>query len=230
MLKHDDTIVVGDLHGQYNIAHNILRVTKGHYNIIFVGDYLDSFTHGLDNQIKTLKLVLNAARLESDRVIALMGNHERSYLFEERCSGWNQETQLMVNHIASDCIELLKEYYWMADDLLITHAGVSQDYVKYNPTLTLKESVNLFLGSNERLAVGKARGGTATAGGIYWCDFKFEFLPVDGLRQIFGHTRGNGIRNRNENYCIDCLEDYGQYVLLVRKDFSIDTIRLSDLI
>jgi len=57
-------------------------------------------------------------------------------------------------------------------------------------------------------------------GGIFWCDFNQEFVPIKGINQIFGHT---GYDNRNkeylkgskirllkgidsENYCIDCLD------------------------
>ena len=231
MLKHDDTIVVGDLHGQVEIAEKILTKTEGHYNVIFLGDYLDSYNRSVEDQIECLKIVLDAVENQGNRVVALAGNHERSYLYAERCSGWNSITQFHVNHLKRKCDMFLREYFWMADDLLITHAGVSVDYVPpYVKNLTLREKVQKFLNSDDRFAVGRTRGGMEEVGGIYWCDYNFEFLPVPGLRQIFGHTRGNSIREKDGNYCIDCLEDSYPAVALVRKDTTIDTMELEELI
>lgn len=36
--------------------------------------------------------------------------------------------------------------------------------------------------------------------------FVGEFEAIPGLTQVFGHTRGNGIRQEGENFCIDCLD------------------------
>jgi hypothetical protein len=57
--------------------------------------------------------------------------------------------------------------------------------------------------------VGHARGGVSY-GGPVWCDFNKEFKPIEGVRQIFGHTPGRNIRVRYhhmiEDYCVDCLD------------------------
>jgi hypothetical protein len=55
-------------------------------------------------------------------------------------------------------------------------------------------------------AIGHCRGGIHSCGGILWCDFNKEFEPVDGLRQVFGHTAGKNIRQKGENMCVDCNE------------------------
>jgi len=230
MLKHEDTIVVGDLHGQHELAKKIISVTRNSYNVVFVGDYLDSWTRSSADQFATISTVVGAARFEPTRIFALMGNHERSYLHDEFCSGWKSETAVEVQYYQEVFLETLLEHLWLADDILITHAGVTNQNMRYNPHLTVRQAVEDYLLQDARFMVGRARGGSNEAGGIFWCDFTQEFEPVEGIRQIFGHTRGPGIRSIDENYCIDCLEDSGSAVALVRADGTIDTIEIDSLV
>ena len=71
------TIVVGDIHGHVDSVEKALAFDG---NVVFVGDYLDSFSQSVDNQILCLKMVLDAIEEEPDRVVGLIGNHEMSYL------------------------------------------------------------------------------------------------------------------------------------------------------
>ena len=53
------TIIVGDLHGRYEIAEKVLA--SGH-NVVFVGDYVDSRENrSVEDQIKTIEIVLNGS-------------------------------------------------------------------------------------------------------------------------------------------------------------------------
>lgn len=226
-----DTIVVGDLHGQVEIARRVLKVTKGHYNVVFVGDYLDSFTRTPEEQFDTITTVVGAARFEPDRVTALLANHERSYLYDEPCAGWNSQTHELVSYYRDIFRETLKDYVWLGDDILVTHAGVTLQAIPYKPDADdYRPLVQEFLHGPYRTMCGRARGGRDPVGGIYWCDFNYEFEPIPGIRQVFGHTRGNGIRTKGDNWCIDCLEDRGGAFLLVREDGRVDEIPVEDLI
>ena len=60
---------------------------------------------------------------------------------------------------------------------------------------------------------GVARFGNEIIGGITWLDFEEEFVPIEGLDQIVGHTFHSAVIERNNNYCIDC--SLNQYLILI---------------
>ena len=69
------TLVIGDLHGRWEIAEAALATE---HNVVFMGDYLDSFDRTSLECLETLKVVTNAVLAEPERVQALVGNHEMS--------------------------------------------------------------------------------------------------------------------------------------------------------
>lgn len=196
------TLVVGDLHGRLEIAQRALDTD---YPVVFIGDYLDSFNRSVNDQVETLKLVLDAAGEE--RCTALMGNHEMSYVHDShRCSGFKAATHMHVKHMD---LSALKDYVFV-EGFLISHAGVSQRLLDYFE-LTLDE----YLDSNNFEQVGCTRGGRYPVGGLRWCDWRDEFAPIADQPQIVGHTRGKIIRQKGNSYCIDVLEDDSNNVALI---------------
>ncbi|MBM2294559.1 serine/threonine protein phosphatase [Sulfitobacter pseudonitzschiae] len=71
---------VGDIHGCKSILKNLMRrideVADGSENIVFLGDYID---RGLESQ-QVLIWLFELTQAFPDRVICLMGNHERMML------------------------------------------------------------------------------------------------------------------------------------------------------
>ena len=211
------TLVIGDLHGQLEIAQKALDSI---YPVIFLGDFLDSFTRTVDDQIQTLLLVLNA--VERGNARALMANHEMSYMRPElRCSGWNPATQVHVSHLQYRMDMLLEDYIW-CEGFLITHAGVSQRLLD-----ALETDLDTYLSTGDFDQIGRSRGGRAPCGGLRWCDWR-EFEPVEGVDQIVGHTRGRVIRTKGNNWCIDVLEDREPQGLLIQ-DGTARIIHLNDM-
>jgi len=195
------TLVIGDLHGQKNLAEKAIDTG---YPVIFVGDYVDSFNKDAVACIETLKFVLES--IESGKAQGLLGNHEMSYIDDSmRCSGYNPLTHNMIRHLD---ISSLKSYMY-AEGFLITHAGISQNLLNSNhinlDEYLLKEDYN---------QIGRSRGGSSLCGGLYWCDWS-EFDPVEGVDQIVGHSRGKDIREKSNNFCIDVLEDSNPRGLLI---------------
>ena len=188
------TIVVGDLHGQLNIAKKAMEQDMP---VIFIGDYLDSFTVPVGTQVELLRYVLDA--VADGQATALMGNHEMSYLhtFME-CSGYKASTYAHVMHMD---LSPLKPYIF-AEGFLLSHAGVSQRLLDHHD-ITLDDYLEEGLFNQ----IGRVRGGSAHVGGLYWCDWRDEFQPIDDVPQIVGHTRGDHIREKGGSYCIDVLED-----------------------
>lgn len=212
------TLIIGDLHGKWRIVETALA-TK--HNIIFIGDYLDSFTIKISDQIKTLDMVLDAAIKEPERVQALRGNHELSYEKggEYRCSGWNPIT----NDHVTDRIEkfkILKDFVWL-DNILVSHAGVSQNLLKRH-----KRTLIEYLEDKNFMQIGHSRGGSDLHGGIYWCDWFEEFKPIPGLTQVVGHTgyrpgKQKGILMNGKSYNIDCLDHIKEGLLYHKGDLKV---------
>ena len=199
-------VFVGDLHGKIDSAKAALDRDG---TIVFVGDYLDSFDRSLDDQIDTLLTVMNA--IDSGKAIGLFGNHELSYLVpHHRCSGYSFETQQEVNRLKERILKTLTTHVVINQEWFISHAGLHS----YVDAAIHEENDNIQLmdTSTPWHWIGQSRGGSNLVGGIWWCDFNEEFVPVPGLNQIFGHSaRGGeaGIRSTitedSRNYCIDCL-------------------------
>lgn len=200
---------VGDLHGKWEIAEDVLQ-KDGH--IVFVGDYVDDFTRKVGDFEKTLMIVLDA--VEQGKATALYGNHELSYILPElhRCSGYNVLIHDMINCHMGRIKKNLKPMLVVGDNFYITHAGIHPlvwaQKECFDQAGEFSRSVAI---KNPAHWVGKSRGGWDTVGGIWWCDFNREFEPVPGINQIFGHSSkgGDKIRMKNTensvNFCIDCL-------------------------
>lgn len=218
------TIVVGDLHGKWEVAEKAL-VTG--LPVIFIGDYLDSFDRSISDQIKTFDTVINAVKDKKAR--ALIGNHEVSYLFTEmRCSGWRMATQAHIMTRMSDFKYL--EYWIQTEGFLISHAGISNRLLE-NQNITL----NKYLELQDYFQVGDARSGLekypCEAGGLLWCDWRHEFDPVPGVMQIMGHTAAPDFRNKgngkSKSYCIDCLDSIHKVAII--EDGNLRPVLLENL-
>lgn len=229
------TIIVGDLHGKFEIARKALDTP---YNIVFLGDYLDSPTRSGSDQIDTLLLVLEAAEDHPERVTALLGNHELSYLESSmRCSGWKIATEAHVTHLRHRMWKTLKNYYWLTPTCLISHAGVSKKILK-----ALKITLEDYIKEGEFYQIGRSRGGRSPYGGLFWCDWYEDFVHVPGITQVVGHSsyrktgrngviKEPGILSKTFNlddcrsYNIDCLDRVLE-VLLIHEDGTPEIITL----
>lgn len=195
------TLVVGDLHGQWELAERALETG---YPVIFLGDYVDSYTRSAEDSIKTLQIVLEA--IKNNKAQGLYGNHELSYLVEGMlCSGFNGKTLMLIQHLETN---LLQDYIY-EEGFLMTHAGVS-NYLLDKLSIGLAE----YLDDANYNQIGYRRGGRDPCGGIYWCDWT-EFDPIPDVNQIFGHSRWKDIRQKEYSFCIDCLEDTEPKGLLI---------------
>jgi predicted phosphodiesterase len=215
------TAVVGDLHGKYELVEKLLQWD---HNIVFIGDYLDSFDRKAIEQIRTLDLILEAVITSDGKVKALRGNHEMAYVNPARmaCSGNSNE---VATALMSRDLSPLLDYLWVEDNILLTHAGVSQRLLT-----NLKQTVGQYIGTGQFEQIGRSRGGYDVVGGLYWCDWWQEFLPVEGIRQVVGHSAFRpvdadpGIVTKGENYNIDCLDRVSQVLIIEDGVISYDLI------
>lgn len=220
-----ETVVVGDIHGKLEVTKKFLSMADDNTRVVFVGDYLDSFTESPDDQVECLLAVLQAMT-SGKNVLALKGNHEISYLNPRQvCSGWKQVTQCLIDSVGKAYIEdNLLEYVWIEGGdtpILISHGGVSALHFPKDPQdISVRDVEEWLLHSNNVAGVGRARGGYQEIGGIFWCDWWREFEPVPAIRQIVGHSsarpRGayEGVVTNGDNYNIDCLDRVNEYLVI----------------
>lgn len=226
------TLIIPDLHGNVEVAQWALDQKQ--HNLVFLGDYLDSFFESRARQRQLLSMVLSAAENQSGRVTALAGNHEMSYLNElMRASGYSRKMDDKIAKYKNSMKLHLKPYTWVGK-YLISHAGVSQKFLNYMGT-----TLNNYLQSGLFGDIGRSRGGRAPAGGLYWCDWYDDFTPIDGVPQIVGHTssRSHGERKKKIvtkidnygelSYNTDCLLKKGKkHFLVINDDETIEKIKV----
>ena len=221
-------IIVPDVHCR-DFYKPVLKIKDT--KIVFLGDYLDpyqyenlSFEKGLEN----LEEIIQFKKNNPDNVTLLLGNHDFNYVWQKNwATRFNSEFSPEAHRLYLDNFKLF-EPYKLIGDILFTHAGVSDGWMKYHK---IEENIpeyidinwNIFLygavGPKEESYLpifdcGKIRGGWEKYGGIFWNDVReMDYLnPIDYV-QIFGHTQlgltGDTIEMKNEpfkgkpRYCCD---------------------------
>lgn len=214
-------LVVGDLQNNYNVIPYLIDRPE---KILFIGDFVDSHDFTRREQFNGFMHVLNL--IESDRAIALFGNHEMSYMGPRsmRCSGHSGTMQAKMMPYLSRARKLLMPYlYHEATRTLFTHAGVTKAlWDRYDLTFeTFTDTLYEWSQDPDSpfYGIGCGRGGQAEVAGPLWCDWDTEFDAVDGLTQVVGHSsykkddplfrEGDEalgyIRVRGSNLNVDCL-------------------------
>jgi predicted phosphodiesterase len=135
-------ISIGDIHGSKSWKDNFLikdgKVTlqgPSIEKVIFVGDYVDSFTY-TDTEIReNLLEIIDFKQRYSDRIILLIGNHDIQYMNpspKSQCTGF-RPTML---HDLYDIFKINRNLFQFAhleediegDRVLWTHAGVTNNW------------------------------------------------------------------------------------------------------
>jgi len=210
---------VGDIHGK---TEQVERALAKDGKIIFVGDFQDSFDRSVKDHEKCFQLVL--AAIDAGKADALFGNHELSYIIpHHQCSGYQYDRKKMFEQFENEINSKFKSFILLEGNFLITHAGLHPIVLQNSVyKLDLESGSGLQEWANDIHSsahwIGRYRRGNNPVGGIFWCDFKAEFEPIDGLNQIFGHTAGKGICTRHtetsKNFCIDCLDHESSFLEL----------------
>jgi hypothetical protein len=224
-------LLISDLHNNIEKFNKIIQHESADINIC-LGDWFDSFNlDDSDDYKKTADYLMRY--LSAPNNYTLFGNHDLHYLFNNHytmCSGYEDRKYFAIDEIlGSERQNITNKFKWRfwVDGILCTHAGLFPDYidpsVKNNNDLSLFlvkeiERANIALRTDQNhwfYFAGRSRGGPKKGGGIVWLDFKQEFQPIEGLKQIVGHTYHKNCRvnphhldgNVNpadcDNLCID---------------------------
>lgn len=214
-------LIVPDVHGRA-FWHRALELVDQVDQIVFLGDYLDPYSHegiSFDLALEEFNKILEFKKEYPDLITLLVGNHDMHYIIKDfmDCSRRNTAMLDQLHKLYNSNLDLFNLIH-IEDDWLFSHAGVYKGWMdKYEFTL---EDLNLktFLGSHwpalEDLSL--YRGGYNPVGSCIWADIresvKNELFP--GHKQIVGHTQLN-----DKPYITDkiaCVD--------VRRCFILDTI------
>ena len=133
-------IAIGDTHGHDTYRQIIEKEINNCDLIIFIGDYLDTTNPELTCAIQLYELnnILLLKEQYPDKVILLCGNHDHHYLSaaiqkQDTASGFQDfshynYTPIIEKAIREEKLQLAYSY----KELLFTHAGVSNSWLKVN--------------------------------------------------------------------------------------------------
>ena len=109
-------VFIGDIHGKVDAVKAALD-KEG--KKIFVGDFIDSYDHSIEDHKTCYDLVFDA--IDKGDAEAIYGNHELSYIVPDihRCSGWNGERQMLMTHYSKMIQDRFKPFIFLNKTTLI---------------------------------------------------------------------------------------------------------------
>jgi hypothetical protein len=165
--------------------------------IVFVGDYVDSFTIGNIHMKKNLEDIILFKKKLPQKVVLLWGNHDVQYFIPNQiCSGYRPEMKWDFCEIFKNNYDLFQMAY-QEDGHLWTHAGllkpIFKDLLKYDFLRKLKSEADILNEAFKRevpeiFSVDGASGGINLYGGPLWVRPKQLVEEGVDLHQIVGHT------------------------------------------
>ena len=216
-------ILIPDIHLKVDRAQRILDKESPDFTI-YLNDFPDDFNDTPEMNRKAA--IWMKSKLINDNCVWLHSNHTSHYLSANRnarCSGYSEHKDYAINDVLTNHDWLqLKWFYWL-DDILITHAGLSNVFVDGLSIKEIKEKLDreqeeatkqLYKlgGKHWFFNCGVVRYGSSPFGGLVWNDFDQEFIPVPGLKQVFGHSIVPEPTWNGDNLCLDTnLQHYAIY-------------------
>jgi len=230
-LKASKILIIPDIHQNLKFADECLKEDFDY--VIFMGDYFDCFERADNEEYFSVKYTcdwLNTKYKElKDKAIWLVGNHDVAYLASYipstwkinknsfyNCSGWTRSKASDFNkYISKEWIDNL-ELCCYANGYILSHAGFNYNQFK-KPFDSIMTNINFLYDEWEKdksdfmhkpfhwiWDIGECRGGYNKSGSPVWQDWNCEFSQMPSIKQIVGHTNGETVKQKGEDYCIDC--------------------------
>lgn len=202
-------LVCGDLHTKHHILAKTKEKAAGYDQVVFTGDYVDDWNAVPDASYNILQALVAWKKLEPEKVVLLLGNHDLSEWLGGiyRCSGWNNRTSQMVRLFMQENSSMFQVAY-AVDNILITHAGVTQGWWKdcKFPRLKNAQEYATWLNGSfstttpqinqdfaKLAAAGWARGGWNEPSPLWADKTELQNDAVQGIGQVVGHSPVRGI-------------------------------------
>jgi len=210
--KNKRILVLSDVHQNIGALERITK-RENYDEVVCLGDWFDSFFYDTDGDVeKTCEFLKNW--IVKDNFHTTWGNHDLPYFHINKhtlCSGYSPDKDTLIRNALGESFFPIRDkfrwYVWI-DDWFCSHAGVNPHF--FPPRFELnKPNLSVWLDKEIEIAkinlssgnpwwlytAGRGRGGNQMFGGITWQDFNSEFEPIDGLKQIVGHTVGKKVVN-----------------------------------
>ncbi len=195
-------LIIPDVHLKMDTIQRILN--KESYDAVyFLGDFFDDWN---DNPTKNAQMAQKLNEwMNRDDCHFIYGNHDVHYLFNDEsliCSGFDELKKIAIrNFINIKTVEKRFRFHHQVDGWLLTHAGCDIRNIPKDVNLDIHSIGDYLVKQTDvcknQLAMGRkhwffqagyARGGSYPVGGVIWCDWFDEFQPIQGVKQIVGHT------------------------------------------
>jgi predicted MPP superfamily phosphohydrolase len=226
-------ICVPDIH-QSNHWRKLLKIDLNTIDkIVFLGDYFDNWENEWPYQGENFENIIQFKKDSPDKIDVLFGNHDTSYLLDERCSGYQHYKAKAIKEMIEDSIELM-QVISVYDNYIFSHAGVSykwmrcagiKDINKINKLF--KERPNFF-----RWVGPDNYGDNANEGPLWIRPESLYQTSVKGYNQIVGHTEAGLLRYNQSPYsgmnilCIDS-RTHENIILLDTETGKFEKVNLS---
>jgi len=205
-------LVLPDIHLKFDRAERIIAA-EGADSVICLGDVFDDFGDTPEQNKAAAEWLKNS--LNKKNRIHLMGNHDLHYAKPNAftiCSGFTWEKHEVISTVLTKADWRKLRWFHLHKNFLFAHAGLTKqlfdgsvnwDLWRFLKRETTEANKALEKGNTHWVfRAGYSRGGSTPFGGLTWCDWG-EFTPLDGIRQICGHTPGLGVRMKGDNICLD---------------------------
>jgi len=178
--------------------------------IIFLGDYFDNWINEWPHQGENFEKIIQFKTEFPDKIDILFGNHDTSYLLNERCSGYQPYNAKYITKAIESSIKFM-QIVSIYDNYLFSHSGVSYRWMMQTGIKEVNEINRLFLEKpNYFRWVGPDNYGNNINEGPLW--IRPESLlktSIKSYNQIVGHTEVNLLEYKKSQYsgmnilCID---------------------------
>lgn len=199
------TLVIPDVHENIDAVKKILAT--GYDRVVFLGDWFDRFPTQPGDLLATVEWL--EANIGREEFTFLYGNHDMPYAFAHedlQCSGHQyQHRGPICRALQSERARCAFKLTTLVDGWRLSHAGFAPQHASGDIDLRCELTIAALRDGRllNLLQAGDSRGGSADIGGCTWLDWDCEFQPVDGIKQIVGHTKGKDIRWQGKNVCLD---------------------------
>lgn len=182
-------LIVPDLHTNWWVIQHLTKIAKKKRVdwTVFLGDYVDDFDDTPGDNLAMLAQLDLYRREHAPEVVFLLGNHEASYLWDKRCSGWTEEKATVLRPMLE---RMDLHWAFKLNNWTFSHAGISRGWLE-----TCKRP--LAPTEEELYAIGPTRNGFALRPGPLWMDKEEFYDEPSTKRQVVGHTplhRENTVR------------------------------------
>ncbi len=229
-------VVISDQHGEKQWK-TILSDAEPFELCVFLGDYWDSFHIPYIDQHNNFMDIMEYKRSNLENVICLLGNHCIHYLpifqsHHERYSGFQEKKSKLIEYeLQSAYSEGLLQMAYTHNDVLFTHAGVTQTWLN---DVGLVDSWNIANAINEQFLhkplsfgfVGPDPYGDNKAESPIWV--RPRSLLLDKLptwKMVVGHTNVISINTKDDIWFTDCpTRNPQEYLTIKDGEFKINQI------